>query len=268
LCHTGTRAARSDSNPHLVSACKGGITAGGMGLPAFLGPLGPTHDPNPCHGRIARRCRSARALRERRPLASSPAARAPWTSPSSRASAFSGWVLDGQRPSPSSALRQSLAVLLWRPCFSRHLRVAYTKDAFRMFDIHREVIDWAGRKLVLETGKIARQADGAVLASYGETTVLATVVSAKAPKAGQDFFPLTVNYQEKAFAAGRIPGGYSSAKAARRKRKRWFPASSTGRSGRCFPRATATTPRSSSPSSPMISRTIPTCSPWSRPRRP
>ncbi len=77
-----------------------------------------------------------------------------------------------------------------------------------MFDIHREVIDWAGRKLVLETGKIARQADGAVLASYGETTVLATVVGLKSPKPGQDFFPLTVNYQEKAFAAGRIPGGY------------------------------------------------------------
>ena len=77
-----------------------------------------------------------------------------------------------------------------------------------MFDIHREVIEWAGRKLVLETGKIARQADGAVLATYGETTLLATVVGAKAPKPGQDFFPLTVNYQEKAFAAGRIPGGY------------------------------------------------------------
>jgi polyribonucleotide nucleotidyltransferase len=77
-----------------------------------------------------------------------------------------------------------------------------------MFQIHREEIDWAGRKLVLETGKVARQADGAVMASYGETTVLATVVSAKAPKPGQDFFPLTVNYQEKAFAAGRIPGGY------------------------------------------------------------
>ncbi|RNJ51320.1 polyribonucleotide nucleotidyltransferase [Methylocystis hirsuta] len=77
-----------------------------------------------------------------------------------------------------------------------------------MFQIHREELDWAGRKLVLETGKVARQADGAVMASWGETTVLATVVSAKAPKAGQDFFPLTVNYQEKAFAAGRIPGGY------------------------------------------------------------
>ena len=77
-----------------------------------------------------------------------------------------------------------------------------------MFDIQREVIEWADRKLTLETGKIARQADGAVLATYGETTVLATVVSAKAPKPGQDFFPLTVNYQEKSFAAGRIPGGY------------------------------------------------------------
>ena len=77
-----------------------------------------------------------------------------------------------------------------------------------MFEIHREVIDWAGRTLVLETGKIARQADGAVLATYGETTVLATVVAMKEPKPGQDFFPLTVNYQEKAFAAGKIPGGY------------------------------------------------------------
>jgi polyribonucleotide nucleotidyltransferase len=77
-----------------------------------------------------------------------------------------------------------------------------------MFEIHREELDWCGRKLVLETGKIARQADGAVLATWGETTVLATVVSAKAAKPGQDFFPLTVNYQEKAFAAGRIPGGY------------------------------------------------------------
>jgi polyribonucleotide nucleotidyltransferase len=77
-----------------------------------------------------------------------------------------------------------------------------------MFEIHREELQWAGRKLVLETGRVARQADGAVLASWGETTVLATVVSAKAPKPGIDFFPLTVNYQEKAFAAGRIPGGY------------------------------------------------------------
>ncbi|MDE1569551.1 polyribonucleotide nucleotidyltransferase [Aquabacter sp. P-9] len=77
-----------------------------------------------------------------------------------------------------------------------------------MFDIHREELDWGGRTLVLETGKMARQADGAVLASYGDTTVLATVVSAREPKPGQDFFPLTVNYQEKTYAAGRIPGGY------------------------------------------------------------
>ena len=77
-----------------------------------------------------------------------------------------------------------------------------------MFQIEREEIDWAGQKLVLETGRIARQADGAVLATLGETTVLATVVSAKTQKLGQDFFPLTVNYQEKTFAAGRIPGGY------------------------------------------------------------
>jgi polyribonucleotide nucleotidyltransferase len=77
-----------------------------------------------------------------------------------------------------------------------------------MFDTQREELIWAGRKLVLETGKMARQADGAVVATYGETTVLATVVSAKEPKAGFDFFPLTVNYQERTYAAGRIPGGY------------------------------------------------------------
>ena len=77
-----------------------------------------------------------------------------------------------------------------------------------MFDIHTVEIEWAGRPLKLETGKIARQADGAILATYGETTVLATVVSAKSAKPGQDFFPLTVNYQEKTFAAGKIPGGF------------------------------------------------------------
>ncbi|HEX7799842.1 MAG TPA: polyribonucleotide nucleotidyltransferase, partial [Asticcacaulis sp.] len=77
-----------------------------------------------------------------------------------------------------------------------------------MFDIKRKSIEWAGRKLTLETGRLARQADGAVLATYGETTVLATAVFARAPKPGQDFFPLTVNYQEKTFAAGKIPGGY------------------------------------------------------------
>jgi polyribonucleotide nucleotidyltransferase len=77
-----------------------------------------------------------------------------------------------------------------------------------MFDIKRKIIDWAGRKLTLETGRIARQADGAVLATYGETVVLATVVAERAPKPGLDFFPLTVNYQEKTYAAGKIPGGF------------------------------------------------------------
>ncbi|MDQ0314681.1 polyribonucleotide nucleotidyltransferase [Amorphus orientalis] len=77
-----------------------------------------------------------------------------------------------------------------------------------MFNVCKETIDWGGRPLTLETGRVARQADGAVLATYGETTVLATVVSEKEPKPGFDFFPLTVNYQEKAFAAGRIPGGF------------------------------------------------------------
>ena len=77
-----------------------------------------------------------------------------------------------------------------------------------MFNVFRKEIDWGGRKLVLETGKVARQADGAVMATYGETTVLCTVVGAKTAKPGQDFFPLTVNYQEKAFAAGKIPGGF------------------------------------------------------------
>jgi polyribonucleotide nucleotidyltransferase len=77
-----------------------------------------------------------------------------------------------------------------------------------MFNIHRVQLDWGGRQLTLETGRLARQADGAVFASYGDTTVLATVVAAKAPKEGIDFLPLTCNYQEKYYAAGRIPGGY------------------------------------------------------------
>lgn len=77
-----------------------------------------------------------------------------------------------------------------------------------MFDITREEIDWGGRPLIIETGKIARQADGSVLVTYGETSVLATVVAERSPKAGIDFFPLTVNYQEKSYAAGKIPGGY------------------------------------------------------------
>jgi len=77
-----------------------------------------------------------------------------------------------------------------------------------MFNYFRKELDWGGRKLVMETGKIARQADGAVMISYGETIVLCTAVGVKSAKPGQDFFPLTVNYQEKAFAAGKIPGGF------------------------------------------------------------
>jgi polyribonucleotide nucleotidyltransferase len=77
-----------------------------------------------------------------------------------------------------------------------------------MFHVYRKELVWGGRRLVLETGKIARQADGAVLITYGETTVLCTAVAMKSAKLGQDFFPLTVNYQEKTFAAGKIPGGF------------------------------------------------------------
>ncbi|MBV9653852.1 MAG: polyribonucleotide nucleotidyltransferase, partial [Acetobacteraceae bacterium] len=77
-----------------------------------------------------------------------------------------------------------------------------------MFNYFRKEIEWGGRALVLETGKIARQADGAVLVRYGDSIVLCTAVGVKTAKPGQDFFPLTVNYQEKAFAAGKIPGGF------------------------------------------------------------
>src|SRR5947209_20371164 len=76
-----------------------------------------------------------------------------------------------------------------------------------MFHVYRKELMWGGRRVVLETGKLARQADGAVVATYGETTVLCTAVAMKAAKPGQDFFPLTVNYQEKTVAAGKIPGG-------------------------------------------------------------
>ena len=77
-----------------------------------------------------------------------------------------------------------------------------------MFDIIKKEIQWGGKKLVLETGRVARQASGAVLATYGETTVLCTVVASKEPREDVDFLPLTVSYQEKTFAAGKIPGGF------------------------------------------------------------
>ncbi len=77
-----------------------------------------------------------------------------------------------------------------------------------MFKVYKKEMEWGGRRLTLETGRIARQADGAVLVTYGNTVVLCTAVGAKSPKPGIDFFPLTVNYQEKTFAAGKIPGGF------------------------------------------------------------
>ena len=77
-----------------------------------------------------------------------------------------------------------------------------------MVKITRKEAIWGGRKHVVESGHIARQADGAVLATLGETVVLATAVASKSVKPGQGFFPLTVNYQEKTFAAGKIPGGF------------------------------------------------------------
>ena len=89
-----------------------------------------------------------------------------------------------------------------------------------MFQEFKNEIDWGGRKLVLETGKVARQADGAVLATYGETKVLCTVVGDTLPRPGIDFFPLSVHYVEKAFAAGKIPGGFFKREAARARRRR------------------------------------------------
>ena len=107
----------------------------------------------------------------------------------------------------TAAARQCLAVLAWSLC-SRAPCFRETMKETEMFNSHSVEIDWGGRPLKLETGKIARQADGAVMATYGETVVLATVVAAKTPREGVDFLPLTVDYQEKTYAAGRIPGGY------------------------------------------------------------
>ena len=77
-----------------------------------------------------------------------------------------------------------------------------------MFKIFKEELEINGKKLTLETGKFARQADGAIIATLGETIVIATAVGAKKVAEGQDYFPLSVNYQEKYYAAGKIPGGY------------------------------------------------------------
>src|SRR4051812_48215976 len=77
-----------------------------------------------------------------------------------------------------------------------------------MFNVVKKETNWAGKKLTLETGKVARQADGAVMVTYGETTDLVSAVGAKTMKEGQDFFPLSVHYMEKFYAAGKIPGGF------------------------------------------------------------
>ena len=82
------------------------------------------------------------------------------------------------------------------------------RNGNEMFKVYKKEIEVAGKKISLETGKVARQADGAIIAKCGETVVLATVVGAKKVNPDVDYFPLSVNYQEKYYAAGKIPGGY------------------------------------------------------------
>jgi len=106
-------------------------------------------------------------------------------------------------------------------------------------------IEIGGRRLVLETGVMAKQANGAVVARYGDTVVLATAVSSKVQRENVDFLPLTVDYQEKAYSAGRIPGGFFKRKDVRAKRRYLPPASSIVRSVRCSPRGSTSRPRSS-----------------------
>ncbi len=115
-----------------------------------------------------------------------------------------------------------------------------------MFDIHRKTITWAGRKLTLETGRIARQADAAVLATYGETTVLATVVSAKERRRG-GFLPAHREYQKRPTLRAAFPAAISSAKGGLRKRKRWFSRLIDRPIRRFSSRAIATRRRSSAP---------------------
>jgi hypothetical protein len=114
----------------------------------------------------------------------------------------------------AKARAEDQEVFLWRAEQARELArrnaastVPATKDK-NMFNHHKVEIEWAGRPLILETGKIARQADGAVSPPTARPSFSPPSSSAKEPKPGQDFFPLTVNYQEKTFAAGKIPGGY------------------------------------------------------------
>lgn len=92
-----------------------------------------------------------------------------------------------------------------------------------MFNIHSVEIDWGGRPLKLETGKVARQADGAVVATYGETVVLATVVAAKAPREGVDFLPSPSTTKKRPTRPAAFPAATSSVKAVRPRRRRWSP---------------------------------------------
>src|SRR5690349_8126398 len=120
-------------------------------------------------------------------------------------SSSTGWAFAGDGNPPAEPANTELA----SPVAIRRSALSFpTHWDTTMFNKQTVEIEWGGRPLRLETGRIARQADGAVLATYGDTSVLATVVAAKEEKAGIDFFPLTVNYQEKTFAAGKIPGGY------------------------------------------------------------
>ena len=109
-----------------------------------------------------------------------------------------------------------------------------------MFNIVKKSIEWGHDTLTLETGRVARQADAAVLATYGETSVLATVVYEKKAKADQDFFPLTVHYQEKYYAAGKIPGGFFKREARPTEKETLTSRLIDRPSGRCSSRASRT----------------------------
>ena len=136
-----------------------------------------------------------------------------------------------------------------------------------MFDTQRVEIEWGGRKLSLETGRMARQADAAVFAQYGETSVLATVVAEKSARPGIDFFPLTVNYQEKTYAAGKIPGGFFKREGRPEREGDADLAPDRPADPAAVRRGLqATRRRSSSRCSRTTWRTTPTSSPWSRPR--
>ena len=135
-----------------------------------------------------------------------------------------------------------------------------------MFDTKTVSLEWGGKTLTLETGRIARQADGAVLATYGETVVLCAVTAAKSVKEGQDFFPLTVHYQEKFSAAGRIPGGFFKRERGATEKETLTSRLSTVRSARCSRKGSTTRSTLSRRCCRMTARPRPTWSQWSPPR--